>query len=88
MKFTVYEMRCTGDSVTESKIRCIPLESSLFQEYVKLYNACFYEMRRALGIAPNNALGDQREIPGKGKGIYLLLNGEGGHYRLRGVPWQ
>ena len=77
MKFTVYEMRYTGDDVTESKIRCIPLDSSMFQVYVKLYNAGFYEMRKALGIAPNNVLGDQREIPGKGKGIHLLLNGEG-----------
>ena len=58
MKFTVYEMRYTGDSVTESKIRCSSLDSSLFQEYVKLYNAGFYEMRKALGIAPNNVLGD------------------------------
>ena len=57
MKFKVYEMRYTGDDVTESKIRCIPLESSLFQEYVKLYNAGFYEMRKALGVAPDNDFG-------------------------------
>ena len=57
MKFTVYEMRYTGDDVTESKIKCIPLDSSMFQVYVKLYNAGFYEMRKALGVAPDNDFG-------------------------------
>ena len=74
MEIIVYEMKYVKDSVGKSDIVCIPFEEKYFQEYMGMYNECFYEMRKALDIQPYNYLNDYKQIVEKIKDIYLLVN--------------
>ena len=74
MPIVAYEMAYTSADVEESGIVCIPYEESRFQEYMGIYNACFYDMRKALDIQPYNCLADTGQIAGKQKDIFLLVN--------------
>ena len=77
MEVIAYEMKYTNDSVEKSDIACIPFEFEYFQEYMRIYNDCFYEMRQALDVKPYNFLSDYEQIAEKTKDIYLLVeNGE------------
>ena len=40
---------------------------------MKIYNACFYEMRKALDIEPYNFLNDYEQISEKSKDIFLFV---------------
>ena len=73
MKIIAYEMKYIKDSVEKSDIVCIPFKEEFFQEYMSIYNECFYEMRKALDIQPHNFLNDYRQIAEKVKDIYLLI---------------
>ena len=69
-----YEMQYDKAYVEKSDILCIPFESEYFQEYMRIYNECFFEMRKALDIQPYNFLHEYKQIEEKVKDIYLLLN--------------
>lgn len=43
---------------------------------MKIYNACFYEMRKSLDIEPYNFLSDYKQIREKCKDIFLLISEE------------
>ena len=60
--------------IERTDIVCIPIEASLFQEYKRIYNECFYEMRKALDIQPYHFLHDYKQIADKVQDIYLLIN--------------
>lgn len=51
-------MKYVKDGIGENSISCIPFEQKSFQQYMKIYNACFYEMRKSLDIKPYNFLSD------------------------------
>ena len=70
----VYEMKYDKESEEQSNIDCIPFEEKYFQEYMKIYNECFYEMRKALEIQPYHFLNDYNQIAEKVNDIYLLVN--------------
>ena len=74
MEIIAYEMKYVNDSVEKSDIVCIPFEVAFFQEYMRIYNECFYEMRKALDIHPYNFLNEYKQIVEKVKDIYLLIN--------------
>ena len=74
MKIIAYEMKYVNDRVEKSDIVCIPFEVEFFQGYMRIYNECFYEMRKALDIQPYNFLNEYNQIVEKVKDIYLLLN--------------
>ena len=67
-------MKYVNDSVEKSNIVCIPFKEEFFQEYMRIYNDCFYEMRKALDIQPYNFLNEYNQIVEKVKDIYLLIN--------------
>ena len=46
MEIIAYEMKYVNDNVEKSDIVCIPFEVEYFQEYMRIYNECFYEMRK------------------------------------------
>lgn len=73
MEIIAYEMKYVDNSVEKSDIVCIPFEVEFFQEYMRIYNECFYEMRKALDIQPYNFLNEYNQILEKVKDIYLLL---------------
>lgn len=74
MEIIAYEMRYGKEDVEKSNISCIPFEQKYFQQYMKIYNACFYEMRKALDIEPYNFLSDYKQIREKSKDIFLLVS--------------
>ena len=74
MEIIVYEMTYVNSCVEKSDIVCVPFEESFFQEYMRIYNECFYEMRKALDIHPYNFLADYKQIAEKVKNIYLLID--------------
>ncbi|MBR2950894.1 MAG: GNAT family N-acetyltransferase [Lachnospiraceae bacterium] len=41
---------------------------------MRIYNECFYEMRKALDIQPYNFLNEYKQIIEKVKDIYLLIH--------------
>ena len=74
MEIIAYEMQYVNDSVEKSDIVCIPFEMEFFEDYMRIYNECFYEMRKSLDIQPYNFLNDYKQIVDKFKDIYLLIN--------------
>lgn len=74
MEIIAYEMNYYKDVVEQSNISCISFEAQYFQQYMRIYNECFYEMRKALDIEPYNFLSDYKQIEGKVKDIYLLVS--------------
>ena len=52
MEIVAYEMKYVNAVVNESAIVCIPFELKFFEEYMRIYNECFYEMRKELDIHP------------------------------------
>lgn len=76
MKIIAYEMKYVKDDIEKNNILCIPFEQEYFQQYMKIYNACFYEMRKSLDIEPYNFLSDYKQISEKSKDIFLLIGEE------------
>lgn len=72
MEIIAYEMKYGNERVEKSDIVCIPFEEAFFQEYRRIYNDCFYEMRKALDIQPYHFLKEYTQIAEKTKDIYLL----------------
>ena len=76
MEIIAYEMKYEKDPIEKSDIKCIPFSQKYFQQYMKIYNACFYEMRKSLDIKPYNFLSDYEQVREKSKDIFLLVSGE------------
>ena len=74
MKFTAYEMKYTADIVQCSNINCIPFEEKYFPDYMRIYNECFYDMRKALERKPYNYLSEYEQIVNNINNIYLLID--------------
>ena len=65
MAINAYEMKYINALVEQSNIVCIPFEKKYFQEYMRIYNECFFDMRKALGIQPYNFLNAYKQIAEK-----------------------
>lgn len=74
MDVIVYEMQY-GNTLPKdtSTITCIPMEENFFKEYMPVYNACFYDMRKALEIQPYDFLHSYSQISDKSHDIYLMM---------------
>ena len=73
MKIIAYTMQYSGKVPAESSIHCIPYDGSYFAEYMKKYNECFREMRKALEIEPFDYLSSPQQIRDRQDSIFLLL---------------
>ena len=73
MEIIAYEMQYRNDCTPKSDIACIPFDAAFFLEYRRIYNECFYEMRKALDIQPYDFLRSFDQIADKVKDIYLLM---------------
>lgn len=71
-----YEMQLNKSITDAPDISCIPFQNPYFEEYKRIYNECFYEMRKALDIEPHNFLQDYGQIVDKVADIYLLVDKE------------
>ena len=77
MEFTVYEMQYCKKEVPYEEISCVSFDPARFEEYKTIYNAGFYEMRKALGIEPYDFLHSFEQIEEKTKDIALcIIDGE------------
>ena len=74
MEIIAYKMEYVHDHVENSDIVCIPFDDAFFQEYMRIYNECFYEMRKALDVRPYHFLNAYEQIADKAKDIYLLID--------------
>ena len=75
MRFTAYEMKSDITKIENNvDIHCIPFEMRFFDEYKKIYNECFFEMRKRLGIKPYEFLSDYAQIKDKVDDIFILVD--------------
>lgn len=68
-----YEMSFTGNITYSGGLSCIPFREKYWAEYMKIYNECFYEMRKALEIEPINFYSDYSQMKDKASNTYLYL---------------
>ncbi|MBQ7795094.1 MAG: GNAT family N-acetyltransferase [Lachnospiraceae bacterium] len=73
MEFRVFVMQYEGKVGVQSEISCVPFEEAYFEEYKKIYNECFYDMRKALERKPYCWLNEYSQISEHVGEIYLLL---------------
>ena len=76
MEILAYEMQFHKETIESTSIQCIPFDKLFFHKYMKIYNECFYEMRKTLNIEPYNFLNNYEQIKEKSKDIYLLVENE------------
>lgn len=74
--FYVYEMEYTGDAIAAEKTELIPFCDKYYSQYERIYNECFYDMRRTLEIKPYNFYSDIQQMNEKKENIFLLMDGE------------
>ncbi len=75
MDIIAYEMKCFKEA-EKSGISCIPFSERYFDDYMRIYNECFYDMRRALDVRPYAFLSKYDQIRDKSEDIFLLIEGE------------
>jgi ribosomal protein S18 acetylase RimI-like enzyme len=68
-----YEMLYNKALKYQNDIICVPFQKEYWNEYMKIYNECFYEMRRALEVEPINFYYDYSQIKDKIKDVFLYL---------------
>lgn len=74
--FYVYEMEYTGGKVRTDGLEMLPFRYEYYSQYEKIYNECFYDMRKALDIEPYNFYSDISQLDGKKYNIFLLMDGD------------
>lgn len=77
MEVIVHEMSYCGQDVRPPDIQCVPFDESYAEEYIEAYNACFFDMRKALDIQPYSFYSDRAQLAGKEQDIFLLLGQDG-----------
>lgn len=73
--FYVYEMEYAGAMPEKFKIELIPFCDEYYSQYEKIYNECFFDMRKALDIEPYGFYSDISQLDGKKGNIFLLMDG-------------
>ena len=74
MQFTVYKMQTYISRIEDDiRIKGIPFQECFFEEYKRIYNECFYEMRKSLDIKPYCVLSDYAQIKNNSRHIFLFF---------------
>ncbi len=68
-----YEMIYNKALKYQNDIICVPFQKEYWHEYMKIYNECFYKMRKALEVEPINFYYDYSQIKDKINDIFLFL---------------
>ena len=69
-------MEYTGGIVETNELEMLPFRDEYYSQYEKIYNDCFYEMRKVLDIEPYNFYSDISQMIDKKDSIFLLMNDE------------
>ena len=72
-----YEMLYNKAFKYQNDIICVPFQKEYWNEYMKIYNECFYKMRKALEVEPINFYYEYSQIKDKIKDIFLYLQNGG-----------
>ena len=68
-----YEMSYNKALKYQNDIICVPFQKEYWNEFMKIYNECFYKMRKALEVEPINFYYDYSQIKDKIKDVFLYL---------------
>ena len=68
-----YEMLYNKAFEYQNDIICVPFQKKYWNEYMSIYNECFYKMRKALEVEPINFYYDYSQIKDKINDIFLFL---------------
>ena len=68
-----YEMSFDKMFEYRNDVSCVPFQEQYWDEYMKIYNDCFYEMRKTLEVEPINFYSDYSQIKDKINDIFLYL---------------
>ena len=68
-----YEMTYTRKTDERTSLRLLPYASLYRDDYRKLYNECYHEMREALGIKPYDFIQDDSFFGHGMENVYLLI---------------
>lgn len=71
MEVIAYGMEYMGGEV-KTDINLVPFREEFFEEYKKIYNECFYEMRKALDIKPYYFYSSIEQLEDKKEKIFVL----------------
>ena len=72
-KIIAYEMIYNKALKYQNDIICVPFQKEYWNEFMKIYNECFYKMRKALEVEPINFYYDYSQIKDKINDIFLFL---------------
>ena len=75
MKNYAYEMTYTSPVTEKSAVSLVPYSKEYQEQYKKLYNACYHEMREALGIRPFDFIQDDSFFDEGMDQVYILTDG-------------
>jgi len=73
MDVVAYMMEYAGAPVDSKPMVLIQFEEKYYEEYKAIYEECFYEMRKALGLEPYNDCDSLEQLLAKKEDIYLLV---------------
>lgn len=68
-----YEMSFDKMFEYPNDVSCVPFQEQYWDEYMKIYNDCFYEMWKTLEVEPINFYSDYSQIKDKINDIFLYL---------------
>ena len=70
----VYEMEYLHPADEKSSIKMIPYSPQYQEEYKRIYNQCYHEMRKALDIKPFDFIQDDSFFESSMDKVFLLLS--------------
>ena len=73
IEIMAYEMIYNKVLKCHNDIIYVPFQKEYWNEYMKIYNECFYKMRKALEVEPINFYYDYSQIKDKINDIFLFL---------------
>ena len=69
----VYEMSFNGALKQSVTMPCVTFQEKYWNEYMRIYNECFYEMRKDLEIEPYHFYSDYSQMKNKTNDTFLYL---------------
>ena len=76
IEIIAYEMQFSSKTVQESDINLEAFSDDFYSEYEKIYNECFFDMRKSLNVEPYNFYSAIEQLDNKKQNIYVLWDGD------------
>ena len=76
IEIIAYEMQFSSKIIQESDIILEVFSDDFYSEYEKIYNECFFDMRKSLNVEPYNFYSAIEQLDNKKQNIYVLWDGD------------